>query len=69
MSARRHLDLLRRLKARTSGLKYVRALDDGGVDTGLAVYLMSSDTQMAADTTQAQSEILTTHNCSDGSSP
>lgn len=33
--------------------------DDGGVDTGLTVRLMCSDTQMAADTTQSQSEILT----------
>lgn len=33
--------------------------DDGGADTGLTVCLTCSDTQMAADTTQSQSEILT----------
>lgn len=44
-----------------SRARYVRVLvssrqprDDGGVDTDLAVYLMCSDTQMAADTTQSE---------------
>lgn len=76
MSPHLHLDLLWCMKVHTSGLEYVHTLvssrqlrDDGGVDTGFTVYLMSSDTQMAADTIQSQSEILTSHNCSDGSSP
>lgn len=75
MSPHLHLNLLWCMKAHTSEPEHVHALvssrqpcDDGGVDTGLAVYLMSSDTQKAADTTQSQSEILTSHNCSDGSS-